>query len=298
MIQPFSDSAFFSKKREVKVVTTQYGFHILQVTDMTKPVDKVLLGVVTKEISPSQETINKIYNDARTFVNGVTNEAEFNEAVTKFNQTKRLANLNKNDQTIPGITGGREIIREAYLTGEVGQMLLTTDKSPIFEAGDKFVVAVLLDIREEGISPLNSVSAIIQRELIRQKKGEVIAGQLEKAVSGSESLLSVAQKAGAEVMDATDINFNSLQIPGAGIEPDVIAEVIRMDENKISRPIVGNQGVYVVIVNAKNTTEVTPEQVEAAKLQMTQLNINRVNYQLLPALEKKEGVIDMRYRFY
>ena len=298
MIQPFSDSAFFSKKREVKVVTTQYGFHILQVTDMTKPVDKVLLGVVTKEISPSQETINKIYNDARTFVNGVTNEAEFNEAVTKFNQTKRLANLNKNDQTIPGITGGREIIREAYLTGEVGQMLLTTDKSPIFEAGDKFVVAVLLDIREEGISPLNSVSAIIQRELIRQKKGEVIAGQLEKAVSGSESLLSVAQKAGAEVMDATDINFNSLQSPGAGIEPDVIAEVIRMDENKISRPIVGNQGVYVVIVNAKNTTEVTPEQVKAAKLQMTQLNINRVNYQLLPALEKKEGVIDMRYRFY
>ena len=298
MIQPFSDSVFFSKKREVKVVTTQYGFHIVQVTDMTKPVEKVLLGVVTKEISPSQETINKIYNDARTFANGVTNEAEFNEAVTKYNQTKRLANLNKNEQTIPGIEGGREIIRQAYLTGEVGQVLLTNDKSPIFEASDKFVVAVLLDVREEGIAPMNSVANLIQRELIRQKKGEIIAGQLEKAVSGSESLLSVAQKAGAEVMDATDVNFNSLQIPGAGIEPDVIAEVVMMDENKISRPIIGNQGVYVVTVNVKNTTDVTPEQVEAAKLQMTQLNMNRINYQLLPALEKKEGVVDLRYRFY
>ena len=298
MIQPFSDSVFFAKKREVKVVTTQYGFHIVQVTDMTKPVEKVLLGIVTKEISPSEETINKVYNDARTFVNGVNTEAEFNEAVTKYNQTKRLANLNKNDQSIAGIDNGREIIREAYLTDEVGRILMTGDKSPIFEAGDKFVVAVLLDIREEGVSPINMVSSLIQRELIRQKKGEIIAGQLEKAVAGSESLLSVAQKAGAEVMDATDVNFGSLQIPGAGIEPEVIAEVVRMGENKISQPIVGNQGVYVVVVNAKNTTEVTPEQVEEAKLQMVQLNINRINYQLLPALEKKEGVVDERYKFY
>ena len=44
--------------------------------------------------------------------------------------------------------------------------------------------------------------------------------------------------------------------------------------------------------------EVTAEQIQEAKLQMNQLNLNRVNYQLLPALEKKEGVVDVRYKFY
>lgn len=299
MIQPFSDSVFFAKKKEVKVVATQYGFHVVQVTDMTKPVEKIRLAVITKEIVPSQQTVNKIYNDARTFASDVNTEAEFNEAVTKYNQTKRLANLGKNDRTIPGITSGREVVREAFLASEPGYILTTTkDKSPIFETGDKFTIAVLLNIKEEGIAPLGEVRALVQRELIRQKKGEMIAKQLEGSIAGSESLLSVAQKAGAEVVDATDLNFNSLQIPGAGIEPKVIAEVLKMNEGKISKPIIGNQGVYVVIVNAKNTTEVTPEQIQEAKLQMDQLNMNRVNYQLLPALEKKEGVVDERYKFY
>lgn len=298
MIQPFSDSVFFAKKKEVKVVATQYGFHVVQVTDMTKPVEKVRLAVITKEITPSQQTINKIYNDARTFASDVNTEAEFNEAVTKYNQTKRLANLSKNDRTISGITNGREVVREAFMASEPGYVLTTKDKSPIFETGDKFTVAVLLNIKEEGIAPLAEVKTLVQRELIRQKKGEVLAKQLEGAMAGSESLLSVSQKAGVEVVDATDLNFNSLQIPGAGIEPNVIAEVMKMDENKISKPIIGNQGVYVVMVNAKNTTEVTAEQIQEAKLQMNQLNLNRVNYQLLPALEKKEGVVDVRYKFY
>ena len=67
MLQPIADSAFFSNKNEVKVVRSNYGFHVLQVTDRSKPVDKVQIGIVAKEITPSQQTINKIYNDARTF---------------------------------------------------------------------------------------------------------------------------------------------------------------------------------------------------------------------------------------
>ena len=71
MLQPIADSAFFSNKNEVKVVRSNYGFHVLQVTDRSKPVDKVQIGIVAKEITPSQQTINKIYNDARTFANNI-----------------------------------------------------------------------------------------------------------------------------------------------------------------------------------------------------------------------------------
>lgn len=298
MIQPFSDSVFFSKRREVKVVATQYGFHVVQLTDMTKPVEKVRLAIVSKDITPSQETVNKIYNDARTFASNLNTEADFEAAVEKYGQTKRLANLTKNDRTISGIENGREVVREAFLADGEGQVLTTKDKSPIFETGDKFTIAVLVSIKEEGTAPLNTVAGNIKRELIRQKKAEIIAKDLEKSLSGSESLLSVAQKAGAEVIDATDVNFNSIQLPGAGIEPKVIAQIMEMPENQLSRPIEGNQGVYVVMVTAKHTLEVTPEQIAQEKLQLTGLNINRVNYQLLPALEKKNEIVDERYKFY
>lgn len=40
MIQPFSDTVFFAKPKDIKVVLTQYGAHIVQVTAQAKPVEK------------------------------------------------------------------------------------------------------------------------------------------------------------------------------------------------------------------------------------------------------------------
>ena len=298
MLQPIADSAFFSNKNEVKVVRSNYGFHVLQVTDRSKPVEKVQIGIIAKEITPSQQTINKIYNDARTFANNINTVEDFEAALTANNQTKRIANLGKNDYQIAGIDNAREIIREAYMTEKPGYILTTKEKSPIFEAGDKFSVVVLTGIQEEGIAPLNSVSAAIRAELIRKKKGEIIAKELTNAISGSESLLSVAQKANAEVMDATDVSFSSFQVPGVGIEPVLTAEVVTMKENEISKPIIGNQGVYVVVVNSKTVETVTPEQIEAAKRSIEQTNLYTKFRLILPALVKNAGVVDTRYKFY
>ena len=298
MLQPIADSTFFSNKNEVKVVRSNYGFHVLQVTDRSKPVEKVQIGIIAKEITPSQQTINKIYNDARTFANNINTVEDFEAALTANNQTKRIANLGKNDYQIAGIDNAREIIREAYMTEKPGYILTTKEKSPIFEAGDKFSVVVLTGIQEEGIAPLNSVSAAIRAELIRKKKGEIIAKELTNAISGSESLLSVAQKANAEVMDATDVSFSSFQVPGVGIEPVLTAEVVTMKENEISKPIIGNQGVYVVVVNSKTVETVTPEQIEAAKRSIEQTNLYTKFRLILPALVKNAGVVDTRYKFY
>ena len=104
MLQPIADSAFFSNKNEVKVVRSNYGFHVLQVTDRSKPVEKVQIGIIAKEITPSQQTINKIYNDARTFANNINTVEDFEAALTANNQTKRIANLGKNDYQIAGIS--------------------------------------------------------------------------------------------------------------------------------------------------------------------------------------------------
>ncbi len=96
MVQPFSDSAFFAKKKnDIKVVLTQYGAHVLQVTDMAKPVKKIQIATVEKEVSPSAKTTNQIYNDARTFAIEVSNLDNFNKKVEESGLTKRIATIGK-----------------------------------------------------------------------------------------------------------------------------------------------------------------------------------------------------------
>ncbi len=297
---PLSDSVFFSNPREIKVVFSQYGAHITQLTDRGKPVEKIQIATVEKEVIPSQKTTNSIYNQARTFANDLKTLDDLNKKAEESNVTKRIATVNKNDRTIAGMTNARELIRQSYLASNTGNVILSHEDSPIFDTGDKYTIAVLTDINEEGIAPLNAtVSSTIRRELIKKKKADLLKKELENAVNNSQSLLSVAEKSGGlEVKEATDITFNSFQIPGAGIEPKVIATAVLMEEGQISTPIEGNQGVYVLVVNQKTTDEIAPDQLEQTKKTLEQSNMYRANYQAIQALLKNAEIKDTRYKFY
>lgn len=298
MVQPFSDTVFFSKAKEIKVVLTQFGAHVVQVTNRAKPVEKIRIATIEKEIVPSQSTINKIYNEARNFAAHVNNLSDFDKSVSDFNLSKRIATLNKNDKNIAGMENARELVRQTYLASTPGKVILNNEGANIFDSGNKFTVAILTEIQEEGVSPVNTVASTIKHELIRKKKAEILEKELQTAISGSESLLSVAQKAGVDVKDASDLSFSSFQIPGAGIEPKVIASAALSEQGKISEPIAGNQGVYVIMVNNKTVENTTPGSAAQVKEGMNQSNRYRANYQAVQALLKNAEIKDTRYKFY
>ena len=298
LAQPFRDSLFFANKNDIKVIKAPQGFHIMQVTDRTKPVEKVLAGIITKEITPSQRTIGHIYNNVQQFTHNMKSYEEFEQAVAQHNQTKRIANIGKNDYTISGISNARDIIRQAYLTKRTGTLLKNRNESPIFESPDTYTVAFLTTIKKEGIAPLREVSSRIERELIRQKKGDLLAKELLAAKAGSESLLSIAQKTNTEVAEATSISFGSNQIPGAGIEPKLIAGVVGLTEGQFTQPIIGNQGTYIAMVTGRTENPVSPEDIEGTRQYVMQMNTYKVSNQLIPALEKQHDVKDLRYKFY
>ena len=266
-------------------------------TDQAKPVEKVQIATVEKEVIPSAKTTNKIYNDARNFALNVATLEDFNKKVEETGLTKRLATVDKNEKTLAGMDNAREMIRRIYMAEEPG-LVSTTDGSIIFENGNKYTIAVLTDIEEEGTAPYNNVAATIKRILIQKKKAEQLKKELAAAQSGSESLLSVAQKVGAEVKEANEISITSFQIPGAGIEPKVIAAASVIEQGKISAPIEGNQGVYVILVNNRTTEEVTPETITQTKAGLQQANLYRSNYQALQTILKNGNVVDERYKFY
>lgn len=299
MVQPFSDTCFFAKKDAINVVLTQFGAHIVQVTKQNKTVRKVQLAMVVRNIEPSQKTYNKIYAKAVKFAQSAETLEAFNAQVEKDQLIKRIgSNIKKNDQSLAGLESPRMLIKDVYNSDNINSVVTDKDGKAVYEFGNNYVVSVLTEINEEGTSSINKVASIIKSELIRKKKAEIITKELAKSTQGSNSLLSVAQKQGLNVQEATDISFESFQIPGAGIEPNIIATAINSKKGTISNPIIGNQGVYVILVNNETIETVTPESIAKLKEQMKGMLMYRTQYQTMSVLRKNANIEDKRYKFY
>ncbi|PKQ60780.1 peptidylprolyl isomerase [Labilibaculum filiforme] len=298
MVQPFNDAAFSSNKNEVKVVLTQFGAHVIQVTNMSTPVKKVQLAIVDRKVEASQKTIQTAYAKARTFAGKNIEKDAFAKAITAENLSRRTANLKRETKLIPGLENSRDLVRAAYNTEDMESVLLNGDNSAVFEFGDKFVVAFLTDIKEEGIASIQEKVSEIKRAIRQDKKAELIIADMAKNSAGAQSLLSVAQKENLELKNATGISFQSFQIPGAGIEPKVISTASLLGKGKISSPVKGNQGVYMLVITNENSDEVSDVTVEAFKSRLEQGYQYRTNYQAFQALKDNANVIDKRYKFY
>lgn len=295
----FVNKMFFAKKGVAYTETSQYGIHVIQVNKTLHISKKYQLATVVRTVDASQKTYNNIYANAVKFAQEVKDDASFNKAVEKYKVTKRLAqNINKNAKGVSGIKNARELVKNIYKTENLNSTVKDKEGNSIFEINDKYIIAVVTEINEKGTSPINKVSASIKRQLINKKKGEMIANKMSKDITNSKSILSVAQKEGVEVKEANGISFQSFQVGGAGIEPKLIATATTIAKGKISKPIIGNQGVYVLVVNNATTTKADKKAVEQMKSQMQNMFNYRARYQTAGSLIENANIEDMRYKFY
>jgi peptidyl-prolyl cis-trans isomerase D len=298
MVQPFNDAAFGAKKNEIVVVVTQFGAHVLQVTKKGKAVRKVQLAVLDRKVEPSNKTIQTAYAQARSFAGNNTSKDAFYKTSSDQNLQRRTANLRRDTKNIPGLENSRELIRAAFNTDDVEQVLFNAENSAVFEFGDKFVVAIISEINEGDYQNVSKAADAIRREVRKDKKAKIMMAELAKNSKGARSLSSIAQKENLEVKSASGINFQSFQIPGAGIEPNVISAATTTAKGKISAPIKGNQGVYVLSVTNEITDAVNDDTKKSVKTRLEQGYQYRTNYQAFQALKENANVVDKRYKFY
>jgi peptidyl-prolyl cis-trans isomerase D len=109
-------------------------------------------------------------------------------------------------------------------------------------------------------------------------------------------LESIASQLNTSVRNATNINFNSFSVPGLGAEPAVIGTVASLDVDKISTPIVGNNGVYIIKVTSANQGTEQGFETEQARLAQS-LNFRAIS-QAFEAQRKKAEIVDKRAKFY
>ena len=298
MVPEFNNAAFSSKKNEIKLVTTQYGAHLIQVVALSKAVKKVQIAVLDRKVEASQKTFQTAYAAARKFAGENQGRDAFLKAISEQGLTRRVANLKKDTKLIPGLESSRVLVQQAYKTDDMETVLLNNDNSAVFEFGDKFVVAILSSIKEEGYASVNDVQVTVEREVRKNKKAEIMIASMSRNSKGAQSLLSAAQKEGLEVKTAADVSFQSFQIPGAGIEPNVIANASNTEKGKMSAPIKGNQGVYMILVNEIKEDAITEDDINVFKTRMDQNFQYRTNYQSMQVLRENANIDDKRYKFY
>jgi len=295
MVKPFEEAAFNNKKGEVTIVTTQFGIHVVQTTDLGKLTPQVQVAYLVRNVVPSTKTYQNVYAKASEFAGNNTNREAFDATIAEQKLTKRVATVGENDREIAGLENARVLIRAAY-EAEENAILHTTQGSPIFELGDNFVIAVLTQVTEEGIAPLEDVRPRVELAVTKEKKADLLVEKAKAALGDNTELAEVASTLDADIQSANGINFNSFSIPGVGLEPAVIGTVASLDVDQVSEPIKGNNGVFVVMVTSETENPTGTLASEQTRLAQT-LNY-RASSQVFQAHRNAVEIVDKRAKFY
>lgn len=290
MVKPFNDACFNGKKGDITVVTTQFGVHIIKIIDKGKDSKNVKIATIEKQIKPSSKTYQMVYRKASEFSLNCDTKEKFDKAITDKNLNKRIANnIKENDKKIAGLENPREMVRWAY-EAEKGSV------SKAFEFGNMFVVAKLAEVREKGTASLEQKKEEIEIIVKRDKKADMLKKKFNDIMLTEKSIDGLAAKAGTTVGTAENISFSSFSIQGAGIEPVVIACAANLNKGQVSKPLKGNNGVFVVSI--ENVSETTESDFSVEHRNLTNAVQGSVDYKAYEALKKLADVKDMRSKFF
>jgi peptidyl-prolyl cis-trans isomerase D len=288
MVKPFGDSCFFASKGRIMVVETQFGVHVVQVTDKGNEMKKVQLGVITRNVEPSKITRERIFSQANELASMSDNQAAFTTNADAKGFARRTAQrVTINDKSVSNLQGVRELVRWAYNDAKKGTV------SPVFEVDNNFVVATLTDIRKDGFAEVAQVSPEISAEVLREKKAAAIAAEMR----GAADLNALAEKLNTTVKTLDNVTFASFYLTNVGVEPKLAAVASASKEGVISSPVEGLSGVYVLSVSSA-TQGASEAGLPQEKSRLQAAVPNRIAYELFDAILTSAEVKDRRGWYY
>jgi len=296
MVQPFSDSCFLGKKGDVMVVPTQFGMHVIEITDQAKPSKRVQVGILARRVIASDATDQVYYSKANEFA-GINNTYEkFNKAVEEQKLTVYLRSatgLQPLDREITGLEYPRILVKWAYEADEKDV------SEQVFKLGNKYVIGIVDKINEEGFASVENVKAEIEHEVRKVKKAEKIAADIKAKATSGQTLENLAANLNLPVKTAIGVRVAYPSLPEVGSEPSVAASALQLEKNIVSQPITGNNGVFVVVVTNRNEVAEVPDGIlEREKMFLERSYAARVNYTAFESLKSISRIKDNRREFY
>ena len=288
MAKPFENFCYFGKEGDLGLVPTQFGFHIIEITDQKGANQAYKIGQVIREILPSDETIQALYGQASTYAASAQSADDYRVLAMEQGLSLRPArNLAQFEEVVPGLGTSRRVVRWAWDDDrEIGNIgLLEND-------GKGYVVVILTDKLEEGTTPYESVAAQCLEAAKKEAKKAIITERLEAALSAAASIEDVATAAGKQVR-TLNFKVGQANIAGVGNEAKVVGTICGIPSGELSGVIAGESGAFVAITQPAQPAPTVDFSNQARTTQQSLRNL--VSVQAYKALQDKADIEDKRH---
>lgn len=305
MVKPFNDVIFFTAvPGKYYSVTTQFGIHLIEVTQQTfnkGTEDRVQLAYLSRPIVPSQETQDKIEDEVTNINNTNRKLVDLKKALASRTDLtfEKSGAVRQNDAVAGALAPGqssRDLVRWAFdkktRVGDVSPETFIYEDAVNFFT-NQITLAGLASIQPKGKATVASVKEEVSEILTNKKKANKIISEMGTATD----IYALATKYAVKIDTATSINFSTSFLPQMGNEPKVVAAAFGTDKNATSKPIIGNGGVYVVKTTAR-TPSIGAADFTFFKEQVGSVSRNNVQSFLMESLKKNAKIKDNRFTFF
>ena len=287
----FKAGAFETAKGQVSLVESPFGFHLIKVTDQTAAVRQVQVASIDRRIEPGSKTFQTSFAKANEFAAKNKTPEAFEKAVQEQGLNKRVAdNLKETDKFIPGLESPRALVQWAYNSKK-------GDVSKVYDFGNKFVIAVLTEVKEKGIAPYEQALDLVKGKVITAKKAQIFIEKINAKMSGATTIDALATALGTQVKNAEGVNFNSSFVANLGVEPALVGTIFSLKQGVLSKPVEGTTGVFVAVIDRISEPAATTDFSSNKKQAIQQLQ-QRTTYEVFNALKEKANITDNRGKYY
>ena len=269
---------------------TSFGYHIINVEDKKSGSMTYKIAHLAKNVKASDKTENQVLTQATRFIQQTEGKS--------FNQFKNLAEKNKyrfdNPKTVgrfqgtlPGLGTDKDgdIISWAF---DKKRNIGDTDIFTVEGTGDR-IVAYVVGKQDEGLADPETVRDQIEPIV----KNKLLAKSIiEKINSGKYSSLDQAAKAFGTTKANAVVNLFNPSVNGA-MEPRVAGAAFGLTNNKLSQPVEGMTGVYLVVKKSVTTNKL-PGDVKQIIQSMAQQNAQQFTGSFLKSLQDNADIKDYR----
>lgn len=269
---------------------TSFGYHIINVEDKKSGSMTYKIAHLAKNVKASDKTENQVLTQATRFIQQTEGKS--------FNQFKNLAEKNKyrfdNPKTVgrfqgtlPGLGTDKDsdIISWAF---DKKRNIGDTDIFTVEGTGDR-IVAYVVGKQDEGLADpetvRNQIEPIVKNKLLAKSI-------IEKINSGKYSSLDQAAKAFGTTKANAVVNLFNPSVNGA-MEPRVAGAAFGLTNNKLSQPVEGMTGVYLVVKKSVTTNKM-PGDVKQIIQSMAQQNAQQFTGSFLKSLQDNADIKDYR----
>ncbi|MCH7407795.1 SurA N-terminal domain-containing protein [Belliella sp. DSM 111904] len=291
-VTEFADAVYDAKSTGLinKLVETEYGFHIINVTELPKR-ETFKIAAIELELGPSDATRNDIFRKADSFAAQSSNAKEFQaNAQTEGYRVLQANGIGAFSRNLNNQTNAREIVRWAFNDASVGKV------SQVFELDNTYVVALLRGKYDEGTASLEQARAQATVQVRNEKK----AAKIIEKIKGKTSLEEIKAEFGddASLDNSPDLTLATSVLPGVGFAPKAIGAIFGLkNAGDITKPISEDVGVIVAKLNAITPANEVADY-SSYQASIAQNNSQRASYMIMMALEDLAKVKDYRYKFF